>query len=348
MKTLKTAAAIAALAALTACGGGGGSGTAAMVEDPPPVAEPPPPADPPPASQVRVIDADTVEIEGVRYRLHGIDAPESRQSCRAWGLTWDCGAAATEALRRQAQGMSCTGGDTDRYGRTIGVCSAGGRDLNAWLVAHGWALAYRRFSEDYADEEEEARSTKRGIHRGEFVDPWNWRAGERLAGEDTFAAVASGDLDAGALAERILRGDHPGVWGHWLDHSVFAIVDDSLAVSFGDHPGTSPAGTGPATWTGRLVGLNTQTAERIEGNAVIGIDDLARPDVDVALTGIVDAGGRGHADLRWEDIPLVDGHFEVRDEAGSLEGRFYGADHGEAGGIFERDWLTGAFGASRD
>ena len=85
MKTLKAAAAIAALAVLTACGGGGGGGMFAMVENLRPH------DDPPPASQVRVIDADTVEIEGVRYRLHGIDAPETRQSCRAWGLTWDCG-----------------------------------------------------------------------------------------------------------------------------------------------------------------------------------------------------------------------------------------------------------------
>ena len=336
MKTLKAAAAIAALAVLTACGGGGGGGMFAMVKDPPP------------ASQVRVIDADTVEIEGVRYRLHGIDAPETRQSCRAWGLTWDCGVAATEALRRQAEGMSCTGSDTDRYGRTIGVCSAAGRDLNAWLVANGWALAYRRFSEDYAGEEEEARSKRRGIHRGEFVEPWNWRGGERLAGEDTFAAVALGDLDAGALADRMLRGDASDVWAHWLDHSVFAIVDDSLAVSFGDHPGTNPARTGSATWTGRLVGLDTRTAERVDGNAVIRIDDLERPDVDIALTRIVDAGGRGRADLRWEDIPLVDGHFELRDAAATIEGRFYGAGHGEAGGIFERDELTGAFGVSRD
>ena len=29
-----------------------------------------------------VIDADTLEIRGVRIRLHGIDAPESRQLCR--------------------------------------------------------------------------------------------------------------------------------------------------------------------------------------------------------------------------------------------------------------------------
>ena len=110
MKALVSAAAAASLAMLAACGGGGGSDAPAMI-------------DLPRASQVRVIDADTVDIDGVRYRLHGIDAPEARQACRAWGLTWDCGAAATEALMPRAEGLSCASSGTDRFGREIGTCS---------------------------------------------------------------------------------------------------------------------------------------------------------------------------------------------------------------------------------
>ena len=30
------------------------------------------------------------------------------------------------------------------------------------------------------------------------------------------------------------------VYGRWLNDSVFAIVDDSMAVSFGGSPGTNP------------------------------------------------------------------------------------------------------------
>ena len=81
---------------------------------------------------------------------------------------------------------------------------------------------------------------------------------------------------------------------------------------------------------------------------MIEIDDFARPDVDIALTGIEDAGGRARADIRWEDIPVDQGAFEARDDVtGSIEGRFYGRSHGEVGGIFERDRLIGAFGAAR-
>lgn len=89
----------------------------------------------------------------------------------------------------RAEGMSCEGSGTDTFGRTIGVCSSGGENLNAWLVANGWALAYRRFSHDYVDQEAQARSNRSGIHRGAFVEPWDWRRGERIEGEDTFTSI---------------------------------------------------------------------------------------------------------------------------------------------------------------
>ena len=334
MKSVAMAMAAASLVVLTGCGGGGGGDRPGMI-------------DPTPMSEVRVIDADTVDVGGVRYRLHGIDAPEARQTCRAWGRSWDCGAAATEALMSRARGLSCTGSGSDAFGRTIGICSAGGVDLNAWLVANGWALAYRQFSGDYVAEEEEAQANRRGIHRGEFVAPWDWRRGERLEGEDTFAAIASEALDVDALADRMLRGDDGDVYGHWLDRSVFGMVDGSVAVSFGDFPATDPAPIGGGVWRGAMVGIDGATRERIEGDAEIGIDDFARPDVDIALTGIRDAGGRVRADLVWKDIPMARGHFQARDTTGSIEGRFFGSNHEEVGGIFRRDRLVGAFGGSR-
>ena len=37
------------------------------------------------AGTASVIDGDTIEVHGQRIRLHGIDAPESRQLCRLNG-----------------------------------------------------------------------------------------------------------------------------------------------------------------------------------------------------------------------------------------------------------------------
>ncbi|MGD9882672.1 MAG: thermonuclease family protein [Reyranella sp.] len=103
-----------------------------------------------------VIDGDTIEIHGTRIRLHGIDAPESRQECtRPDGATWRCGQQAALALSHHIGRavVSCEPRNRDRYGRTVAVCSRGSEDLNRWMVANGWAVAFRRYSFDYVADE---------------------------------------------------------------------------------------------------------------------------------------------------------------------------------------------------
>jgi len=121
-----------------------------------------------------VIDGDTLEIREQRTRLHGIDAPESRQLCAtAEGQRWRCGqqAALSLADRIGHRQVSCTVRDIDRYGRFIAVCHQDGTDLNGWLVREGWAVAYRRYSRDYIRDETEARSARRNIWSGRFDMP---------------------------------------------------------------------------------------------------------------------------------------------------------------------------------
>lgn len=132
-----------------------------------------------------VLDGDTVEIHGQRIRFHGIDAPESGQSCRdARGQSYRCGQRSALFLSDMiGRGtVRCEISGEDRYERLIGVCYAGGRDLNAAMVEEGHALAYRRYSLDYADEENTARTSRAGMWQGAFVEPWDWRRGERLGG----------------------------------------------------------------------------------------------------------------------------------------------------------------------
>ncbi|WP_026987168.1 thermonuclease family protein [Fodinicurvata fenggangensis] len=130
-----------------------------------------------------VVDGDTLEIQGHRIRLHGIDAPESSQKCLDQsGQEWRCGQKAAFALadRIGQSPVYCEGLDTDGYGRMVSVCRKGNEDLNAWMVKQGWAVAYRKYSEDYVSLEKQAQEASRNIWAGDFVKPWSWRRGERL------------------------------------------------------------------------------------------------------------------------------------------------------------------------
>ena len=131
-----------------------------------------------------VVDGDTLDVGEVRIRLFGVDAPESRQSCVAGGRRRACGERATRALGGLVGGrtVSCEERDRDRYGRIVAVCSSARRAVNAWMVSRGLALAYQRYSRDYVGEEASAYDAGLGMWRGNFVPPWDWQRGERLAG----------------------------------------------------------------------------------------------------------------------------------------------------------------------
>lgn len=125
-----------------------------------------------------IIDGDSFRLGKDEIRLNGIDAPEYRQTCRNENdRDWTCGRAAADALRRLVSGreVACKGLDADRYGRLVSRCTAGGLELNAEMVRLGWAIAYTRHSTSYRAEEAEARRDRRGIWRGTFDLPEDWR-----------------------------------------------------------------------------------------------------------------------------------------------------------------------------
>ncbi|GAB3443287.1 thermonuclease family protein [Insolitispirillum peregrinum] len=124
----------------------------------------------------RVIDGDTVVIRKKHIRLIGIDAPEKRQTCMRWLIIpSSCGKQATliltEMVKRKT--VTCDIVDTDRYGRLVGRCFVGDTDLNREMVRRGWALSY--WTNDYKQEEGEARLAKAGIWATRFEKPSDFR-----------------------------------------------------------------------------------------------------------------------------------------------------------------------------
>lgn len=149
---------------------------------PPPVAPALPPQ--PLSGIARVLDGDTIEVRGTHIRLNGIDAPESKQTCEANGQTYACGQQATEALivLLGARPVQCTDKGRDRYQRIIAACQVDSTDIGAWMVEHGWAVAYRKYSLEYVGAENRAHTAKLGIWSGTFDMPEDWRRQRAMRG----------------------------------------------------------------------------------------------------------------------------------------------------------------------
>jgi len=132
-----------------------------------------------------VIDGDTIVIQGQHIRLEGIDAPEAAQRCGTAGQEWACGQDAAVALSNRLSGkvISCQPKGKDRYGRTLARCFVGSDDIQSWMAANGWALAYRKYSLDYVDAENLAKSKKVGMWKAAFQVPWDWRQAHEHGGE---------------------------------------------------------------------------------------------------------------------------------------------------------------------
>jgi endonuclease YncB( thermonuclease family) len=134
-----------------------------------------------PGAKIVTVDGDTIRAgDGAEYRLFGIDAPELRQTCNeANGKSWLCGRAAKAKLTTLIKGgnVNCEARATDRYGRTVAVCSAEGvPNLGEAMVRDGYAIHLGApAGNPYASAETEAKDAKRGIWRGTFERPSDWR-----------------------------------------------------------------------------------------------------------------------------------------------------------------------------
>lgn len=134
-----------------------------------------------PGVKIVSVDGDSLRGgDGTDYRLFGIDAPELKQKCsELGGREWLCGRAAKTALTKLIKGgnVACEVKGKDRYGRMVAKCSATGvPDLGETMVRNGYAIDLgRKTGYAYASAESEARVAKRGIWRGTFQRPSEWR-----------------------------------------------------------------------------------------------------------------------------------------------------------------------------
>ncbi len=128
--------------------------------------------------KVKVIDGDTIHIGKLKYRFSGIDAPEMKQLCNKGGKEVLCGLLAKNALIDKINNspVTCKIEEVDRYKRLVAECFVREESLSKFLVKNGYALAYRRYSMKFVDDENYAKENKLGLWSMTFEYPWDYRA----------------------------------------------------------------------------------------------------------------------------------------------------------------------------
>jgi endonuclease YncB( thermonuclease family) len=131
------------------------------------------------AAEVSIADGNTVILNGVTYRLEGIDAPQTDQTCLDdKGGAWTCGIAARDRLQEyvRKRDIRCTdrGADSIHRKRRVGECWVEGEttSLNQWMVQQGWALNADRSARGRFKADRDSASAKRlGLWNGCFIAP---------------------------------------------------------------------------------------------------------------------------------------------------------------------------------
>jgi endonuclease YncB( thermonuclease family) len=144
-------------------------------------------ADPSFAATATVRDGGTVEVDGVAYRLDGIDAPEVDQMCiDDHADPWACGVEARDHLSGLigSRRVHCEdlGVGTTYKKRHIGICTVEGdkASLNQLLVRRGFALNFEPYARSrFKDDEAGAKADRRGLWKGCFAAPQDFRWGKK-------------------------------------------------------------------------------------------------------------------------------------------------------------------------
>ena len=127
--------------------------------------------------KIRVIDGDTIDLNGEKIRFSGIDTPELKQTCNKDNQIILCGVEARNLLVEKIGNneVHCIREGKDQYKRTLAECFVKDLSLSSFLVREGYAFAYRKYSKKFVNDEDYARKNNLGMWSMRFEYPWDWR-----------------------------------------------------------------------------------------------------------------------------------------------------------------------------
>ena len=129
------------------------------------------------ADNLKIVDGDTIVLNGEKIRFSGIDTPELKQTCMKGERKVVGGRFAKMLLIKKIgnETPKCISEGKDAYKRTLAECFINGESLSGFLVRSGYAFAYRKYSKKFIKEEEFAKENKLGMWSMEFEYPWDFR-----------------------------------------------------------------------------------------------------------------------------------------------------------------------------
>jgi len=129
------------------------------------------------SQDLRVVDGDTIHLNGEKIRFTGIDTPELKQTCIKEGVINPCGVIAKEILIKKINDnkVECISNGKDQYKRILAECFVNGESLSSYLVRSGYGFAYRKYSKKFILDEDYAKANKIGMWSMKFDYPWDYR-----------------------------------------------------------------------------------------------------------------------------------------------------------------------------
>ena len=129
------------------------------------------------ADNLKIVDGDTIVLNGEKIRFSGIDTPELKQTCMKGDQKVFCGKLAKMFLVKKIGNKTpeCIREGRDVYKRTLAECFINGESLSAFLVRSGYAFAYLKYSDKFIKDEEFAKKNKLGMWSMKFEYPWDFR-----------------------------------------------------------------------------------------------------------------------------------------------------------------------------
>ena len=126
---------------------------------------------------IKIVDGDTIYLNGEKIRFVGIDTPELKQTCLKKSIKDLCGVTAKQILIDKIgnNNVECISEGRDRYKRTLAECFVNNESLSRYLVRSGYAFAYRKYSKKFIIDEDYAKVNQVGMWSMKFQYPWDYR-----------------------------------------------------------------------------------------------------------------------------------------------------------------------------